>query len=289
MTQRTQACQQIRGCVIRAALLCSLAAVFAGTTIAGELNAPQPSNSSASSHFVLPDLNLEMRRIEAGTFAMGTASGGPESERPVTQITISQPFWLGRTEVTQAQWQAIMGSNPAHLKGEDRPVEHVSWTDAMAFARALTDRERAAGRLPEGYIYTLPTEAQWEYACRAGTTGLYPGDLDAMGWYEKNAAYETHPVALKDPNAWGLHDMHGNVWELCLDWYALYPGGSVTDPTGPETGSHRVSRGGGFRGAAEHCQSAHRNRDKPFNRNAQLGFRIALSSPPASTVARLSH
>ena len=218
-----------------------------------------------------------MRRIEAGTFAMGTASGGPESERPVTHVTISQPFWLGRTEVTQAQWQAVMGTNPAHLKGEDRPVEHVSWTDAMAFAQALTDRERASGRLPDGYAYTLPTEAQWEYACRAGSTGTYPGELDAMGWYKGNAAYETCRVALKQPNAWGLYDMHGNVWELCFDWYALYPGGNITDPRGAETGSHRVSRGGAFRSEAEHCGSAHRNRERPFNRNAQLGFRIALS------------
>lgn len=225
---------------------------------------------------------MELRRIEPGTFAMGTQSGGPDSERPVTHVTISQSFWLGKTEVTQAQWAAIMGTNPSHLKGEDRPVEHVSWTDAMTFGRKLTERERAAGRLPDGYIYTLPTEAQWEYACRAGTTGLYSGDLDEMGWHKKNAEWVTHPVGSKKPNAWGLHDMHGNVWELCYDWYELYRGGDITDPIGAVSGSHRVSRGGSHGSAPEHCQSAHRNRERPFNRNAHLGFRIALS--PASLV-----
>ncbi len=274
-----------------ALLLCALTLTFAASSPAASAknsNRPQPAHLTAGSHILIEDLSLEMRRIEAGTFDMGTASGGPDSERPVTRVTISQPFWLGRTPVTQGQWQAVMGTNPAHLKGENRPVEHVSWTDAMAFARTLTDRERTAGRLPEGYAYTLPTEAQWEYACRAGTTGLYPGNLDAMGWHKYNAVYETHPVAEKEPNAWGLYDMHGNVWELCFDWYALYPGGDITDPTGAPSGSHRVSRGGSYRSEREHCQSAHRNREKPFNRNAQLGFRIALSVSKPPTPAAVS-
>lgn len=274
--QTSACCLRLREFV----LVCVLTSALGPSSLFSARSDDAPSNASDPfrSHLIVQSLNLEMRRIEAGTFDMGSASSGPDSERPVTRVTISRPFWLGRTEVTQAQWQAVMGSNPSHLKGEDRPVEHVSWTDAMAFAQALTERERAAGRLPPGYVYTLPTEAQWEYACRAGTTGLYPGDLDEMGWFKDNAVYETHPVALKEPNAWGLHDMLGNVWELCLDWYALYPGGSLTDPTGPATGLRRVSRGGSYRSEREHCQSAHRNRERPSNRNAQLGFRIALSA-----------
>ncbi len=272
-----------RGRALRFFPICVLAlSLGAVPASAGSDPAPAPAPDPFASHLTIPSLNLEMRRIEAGTFDMGTASGGPDSERPVTRVTISRPFWLGRTEVTQAQWQAVMGSNPSHLKGEDRPVEHVSWTDAIAFAAALTQREREAGRLPPGYVYTLPTEAQWEYACRAGMTGLYSGDVDAMGWHKYNAAYVTHSVGLKEPNAWGLHDMHGNVWELCLDWYALYPGGSLTDPTGPATGMRRVSRGGSHGSEREHCQSAHRNREKPSNRNAHLGFRLALSAAPAA-------
>lgn len=225
----------------------------------------------------IDDLQLTLRPIPAGTFQMGTASGGADAERPVMAVTISRPFWLGESLVTQAQWLALMGDNPAHLKGPERPVEHVSWTDAMAFCEKLTTRERQAGRLPPGYVYTLPTEAQWEYACRAGTTGEFSGDLDAMAWYQPNTDFRTEPVKRKQPNAWGLYDMHGNLWELCFDWFALYPGGPVTDPSGPETGTHRISRGGSWKSPAAHLGSAHRNREHPWNRNANLGFRVALT------------
>ncbi|MCW5550178.1 MAG: SUMF1/EgtB/PvdO family nonheme iron enzyme [Opitutaceae bacterium] len=223
-------------------------------------------------HIVLEGLGLEMRHIPAGSFQMGGAGN------PTQQVTISRPFWLGKTEVTQGQWQAVMGNNPSHFKGSNLPAENVSWADAMEFCRKLTERERAAGRLPAGYVYTLPTEAQWEYACRAGTTGDYAGNLDAMGWYSGNAGGSTKPVGTKAANAWGLHDMHGNVWEWCLDWYGNYPGGSVTDPTGPASGSFRVARGGGWGSTADLCRSADRNGSPPGNRNGFLGFRPALSS-----------
>ena len=227
--------------------------------------------------FAIAELGIEMIAIPAGTFEMGSENGNSD-EKPVTRVTFSKPFWLGKTEVTQGQWQALMGSNPANFKGDDRPVETVSWDDAMEFCRKLTERERVAGRLPEGYAYTLPTEAQWEYACRAGTTGDYAGNLDDMGWYDKNSGSTTHPVAQKQANAWGLYDMHGNVWEWCLDWYAeKLPGGSVTDPAGPSAGTDRVSRGGGWISGAGFCRSAHRYWYVPGNRFNFLGFRVSLA------------
>jgi formylglycine-generating enzyme required for sulfatase activity len=169
-----------------------------------------------------------------------------------------------------------MGDNPAGFPGDDRPVEKVSWDDAMEYCRKLTERERAAGRLPEGYGYTLPTEAQWEYACRAGTTGDYAGNLDEMGWYVRNSGNQPHPVGQKQANAWGLYDMHGNVWEWCSDWYGNYPSGSVTDPKGAASGSLRVYRGGSWIGVASGCRSAHRLGNGAGVRNGDLGFRLAF-------------
>jgi formylglycine-generating enzyme required for sulfatase activity len=236
---------------------------------------------AASRPIMIRDLGLEMLPISPGRFAMGSASGGLDHERPVTQVTISRPFWLGKTEVTQAQWEALMGSDPSNFKGANLPVEQVTWDEAMAFCQKLTERERAAGRLPEGYAYTLPTETQWEYACRAGTTGDYAGHLDTMGWYDANSGNSTNPVGQKQANAWGLHDMHGNVWEWCLDWYGNYPGGSVTDPSGPGSGSHRVIRGGSWLPFAVNCRSAFRFMITPDIRENSLGFRVALT--PART------
>ncbi|GIL14812.1 MAG: hypothetical protein BroJett038_35320 [Chloroflexota bacterium] len=226
----------------------------------------------------IPGLVLEMIPIASGTFPMGSASGGFDHERPVTQVRITKAYWLGETEVTQDQWEAVMGTKPSRFKGKNLPVEQVSWTDAMEFCRKLTERERLAGRLPEGYEYTLPTEAQWEYACRAGTTGDYAGSLDAMAWYGGNSDNQTKPVGGKQANGWGLYDMHGNVWEWCLDWYGNYPGGSVTDPNGASSGSGRVNRGGSWELPADLCRSALRNWFFPGTRWYGLGFRLALSS-----------
>ncbi len=226
-------------------------------------------------------VKMEMLWVKPGSFLMGS----PASERDRRdnenqfQVTLSKGYWLGKTEVTQAQWQAVMGSNPSHFKGGSLPVEQVNWEEAMAFCRRLTERERAAGRLPAGYAYTLPTEAQWEYACRAGTTGAYAGPLDAMAWYSNNSGNRTQPVATKQANGWGFHDMHGNVWEWCLDWYGNYAAGSATDPRGPSTGSFRVYRGGGWGNSAVYCRSAYR-RYSVDSRNRFLGFRVALSSVP---------
>jgi formylglycine-generating enzyme required for sulfatase activity len=166
----------------------------------------------------------------------------------------------------------------------------VSWTDAMEFCKKLSERpdERTAGRM-----YRLPTEAEWEYACRAGSKTPYSfgfGDdktnLSNFAWFTSNSGGETHAVGQKRPNAWGLHDMHGNVWEWCSDWYGAYAAGTVTDPTGPAGGSSRVVRGGGWINAAGNCRSADRHGSDPSDRNDYLGFRLALSPsgsmPPAA-------
>lgn len=235
-------------------------------------------NPKKKPHFTIPGLNLEMRHIEAGSFQMGSANSNQSDERPVTQARITKAYWLGATEVTQGQWEAVMGNNPSNFGGSNLPVERVSYDDALSFCRKLTERERSAGRLPEGYVYTLPTEAQWEYACRAGTTGDYAGSLDAMGWYTSNSADSTEPVGTKQANAWGLYDMHGNVWEWCLDWEGDYPGGNVTDPIGASSGSNRVNRGGSWLYSADNCRSAYRDGSDPGFRGNDLGFRLALSS-----------
>ena len=223
----------------------------------------------------------EMVRIPPGSFVMGSPRGGGDDQRPVTRVTLTTAFSLGKTQVTQRSWAAVMGSNPSGFKGESLPVENVSWDDAMEFCRKLTTLERSAGSLPKGYVYTLPTEAQWEYACRAGTTGDYAGDLQAMAWFAENAGRTTHAVATKQANAWGLHDMHGNVWEWCADWYAdKLPGGSVSDFKGAASGSNRVNRGGSWRFDAAVCRSAFRFGFSPGFRLGNLGFRLALSSVP---------
>lgn len=215
--------------------------------------------------------------IPPGQFAMGSPpgeSGRSDDERQHTVI-LSERFWLARTECTQGQWEAVMGTNPSQSKGSDLPVENVSWADAAEFCRKLTERERSAGRLPEGWEFALPTEVRWEYACRAGSEGPYAGDLGAMGWYAENSGGKTHPAGGKAANAWGLCDMHGNVWEWCADWYGEYPGEVVRDPPGPPSGSIRVDRGGGWDCTAPLCRSADRSWDTPDSRIDYLGFRPA--------------
>ncbi|MBO7106802.1 MAG: formylglycine-generating enzyme family protein [Verrucomicrobia bacterium] len=247
----------------------------------------------------LPDnVDLDMVGIEPGTFMMGSPKNelGRENKETLHQVTLTKGYWLGKYEVTQAQYKAVTGTNPSWDKGADLPVEQVTWNDAMEFCSKLTDIEREAGRLPEGYEYTLPTEAQWEYACRAGTTtALNSGknlsdeyqcpEMDEVGWYWYNGGKEsynnnlicTHSGGQKKPNAWGLYDMHGNVGEWCLDWYEDYPTTAVVDPTGPDTGTDRAVRWGSWWNAAWACRSAYRGNDKPDAVYASLGFRVALA------------
>ncbi len=227
--------------------------------------------------FTTETADIPMIWIKPGTFRMSQIQGSDDD----TQVTLTRGYWLGRTEVTQEQWQVVMEDVfvPNYFKGSDRPVERVSWVFAMEFARRLTERERAAGRMPHDYDYTLPTEAQWEYACRAGTTGPHAGELSAMAWYELNSDRQTHPVAQKQPNAWGLYDMHGNVWEWCADASGGYPGGQANDPmtvsSGSTSGSARIMRGGGWNSGAGECRSAFRFWQS-LNHSG-LGFRLALA------------
>jgi formylglycine-generating enzyme required for sulfatase activity len=241
------------------------------------------------------DVTLDLVWIPPGTFTMGSprsevGSEGDhqEWEGPQTVVTISKGFWLGKTLVTQKQYKAVTGHKPGdqgHFVGEDftnigpnAPMEAVSWDDAMAFCQKLTDQERAAGHLPEDLIFTLPTEAQWEYACRAGTTGARYGNLDYIAWYAGNSGNTTHPVARKQPNAWGLYDMLGNVFEWCSDWYYIrHPGGKVTDPVGPLGGDDHVIRGGSWLTPADDCRSAYRDIGHGgWGRYNFIGFRLAL-------------
>ena len=171
-----------------------------------------------------------------------------------------------------------MGSNPSHFKGPDRPVETVSWDAAMEFCRKLTKMHQEAGVMPQGWSWRLPTEAEWEYAARAGTIGPRHGELDAIAWHSGNSGGETHPVKQKAANAWGLYDMMGNVYEWCSDLYGDYPSGSVTDTTGETSGSYRLYRGGSWLYEAGVCRSAYRIRYVPGFRYSGLGFRSVLSS-----------
>jgi formylglycine-generating enzyme required for sulfatase activity len=219
--------------------------------------------------------------IPPGTFVMGTRIGeaGRVPDEIQHTVTLTQGFWFSDHEVTQEEYQMVMGSNPSYFKVDlNRPVEQVSWNDAVLYCQKLTERERAAGRITLQQAYRLPTEAEWEYAARAGTTGARYGELDAIGWYANNSGYESRPVRQKTPNTWGLHDMIGNVWEWCSDWYGAYPTGSVADPTGLGSGSLRVSRGGGFANGSNGLRSAARLSVEPSGRSYLLGFRPALSS-----------
>ena len=224
--------------------------------------------------FTISDLGLEMIWVKHGAFMMG-------GELSQHQVTLTKGFYLGKYEVTQAQWERVMGNNPSHFKGADRPVGKVSWNDAVEFCKKLTEMEKKAGRVPQGMSYQLPTEAQWEYACRAGTSTMYSwGDSISS----KNASYDrdfddgTTPVGKYPANPWGFHDMHGNVWEWCSDWYGDYPSGSVTNPIGPAAGSYRVLRGGSWGGDGTDLRSAKRFSNTPGARSHSLGFRVGFQS-----------
>jgi len=229
---------------------------------------------------ILNSIGIKLMRIPNGKFMMGSPETEDRKDDEIQhEVTISRNFYMGSTEVTQAQWVAIMEKNPSRYKGDDMPVEKVSWDEAVEFCKRLSEMpdEKKAGRK-----YRLPTEAEWEYACRAGTKTQYSfGDaielIDEHGWYVDNSLKEIHSVGMKKPNAWGLYDMHGNVWEWCADWYGEYPKGSATDPRGPEDGLDRVSRGGSWTNDAVSCRSAYRFWRDSSNRHS-LGFRVALSS-----------
>jgi formylglycine-generating enzyme required for sulfatase activity len=223
---------------------------------------------------------LAVRWIPSGRFTMGSPSSEPGRTFDEVQheAVLTRGFFLAETECTQGQWERVMGGNPSNFMGTERPVERVSWDEAVEYCRKLTAKQCAEGILPEGWEWRLPTEAEWEYAARAGTTGPRYGELDAIGWWDGNSGRQTHPVKQKAANAWGLHDMMGNVSEWCSDWRADYPTGSVPDPTGPSSGSFRVTRGGSWYFFASSERSANRGGHPPGDRTLTLGFRPALSS-----------
>jgi formylglycine-generating enzyme required for sulfatase activity len=225
-------------------------------------------------------VKLELVWCPPGSFLMGSPENQADRSKDETQhrVTLTKGFWLGKTEVTQRQWEVIMGSNPSNFKGADLPVETVNWDDCQEFVRKLKAKlANAQTRAsPEG-LFRLPTEAEWEYACRAGTDGSYAGRLDDMGWYSDNSVKTTHAAGQKRANAWGLYDMHGNVWEWCQDWCGDYPSESVIDPADTVSGSRRVVRGGCWISYASSCRSARRNAGAPDYAINYVGFRVTLS------------
>jgi len=256
-----------------------------GTVTAHGINTPPAT--------VIPVVGMVW--IQPGTFIMGSRDdelGRGTDEGPQTVVTLTRGFWMGVHEVTQGEYLARVGSNPSHFTaanghGDDlnRPVEQVTWASATNYCGLLTTAERAPGRIPSTWAYRLPTEAEWEYGCRAGarTTRFGYGDdlsyaaLTNYAWYSANSGSTTHPVEQKLANPWGLMDMHGNVWEWCQDWNGAYPGGSVTDWVQPTTGSYRAIRGGGWLYSASYCRSADRPANDPANASDSLGFRVVLA------------
>lgn len=237
---------------------------------------PPPVSAPSRGIFVRRDVLNALRnsfvRIPAGEFMMGSGNGAAD-ERPVHRVRLSRSLEMCKYEVTQTQWEAGMGSNPSHYKGPNLPVENVSWEDVQQFLQKLN-------ALNDGYIYRLPTEAEWEYGCRAGSTGDYAGPLDAMAWYGSNATGTTHPVGQKKPNSWGLYDMHGNVLEWCQDWFndSYYTQSPSVDPRGPSAGSSRVLRGGNWVLGSGFLRSARRSARTPGLRENDLGFRLVRTT-----------
>ena len=260
---------------------------------------PKPAGGNAARPRAATNrYGIELVYVPAGSFMMG-AENGVADEKPVHRVTISEGFYIGMYEVTQAQWQAVVGSNPSYFKGENRPVEQVSWDDVQTFLQKLNAQN-------DGYVYRLPSEAEWEYAARAGTTADYAGNLDQIAWYGNNsgnnpldavAIYakdsanyykrimenggQTHPVGQKQPNAFGLYDMHGNVWEWCQDYYQESYAGAPSDGSawlrGKES-KYRVLRGGSWVGGAGYLRSAVRGRSEPGNRLYIFGFRVVADA-----------
>ena len=212
--------------------------------------------------------------VEGGTFIMGCIEGECESnELPTHQVTVSS-FYMGKYEITQKEWEGVMGNNPSSIKGDNLPVENVSWNDIQEFIFRLN--------AVTGKKYRLPTEAEWEYAARGGNQSngfKYSGsnNLDAVAWYAGNSGNNTHPVGYKQPNELGIYDMSGNVWEWCSDWYGEYPEFSQINPQGPVSGSERIGRGGAYYVIATRCRVSNRDSDPPNLFGSTLGFRLVLS------------
>ena len=234
--------------------------------------------------FTVNGVTFKMVDVEGGTFTMGaTSEQGSDAydyEKPAHQVTLSD-YWIGETEVTEGLWKAVMGSNPSeYKKGDSYPVEYVTWNDCQTFIKKLNELT--------GETFRLPTEAEWEFAARGGTQSQdykYSGGntVGDVAWYwdnipsqsSSNPNYGKQPVATKAANELGLYDMSGNVWEWCQDWYGSYSSAAQTNPTGPSTGSYRVSRGGSWSDYARHCRVSSRDNNTPSRRCSNLGLRLA--------------
>ena len=259
---------------------------FAQAKPADEPNTPPKTGPAPNQNRIIPDLGIECAYVKAGTFRMGSAESGPNDEKPVHVVKISRGCWMGTCEITQAQWRALMGTEPSKYKGDELPVEMVSWDETVEFCRKLTQRERKASRLPDGYVYRLPTEAEWEYAARGGTKSRsfkYSGsnNPEEVSWHYPGSSDETHPVGTKRPNELGLYDMAGNVWEWCLDWYAAdyYRRSPQANPVNSDSGdkTYRVCRGGSWGLYPTHCRSANRGGGTPTGKFYSYGFRVVLA------------
>lgn len=221
-------------------------------------------------------INMEFVLIHPGTFTMGSPLGSEESgdESPEHKVTITKPFYIGKYEVTQEQWEQLMGTNPSTFKGDKRPTDSVSWDDSQLFLKKLQEKT--------GHSFTLPTEAQWEYAARAGTSTRwnFGSDESVLGdyaWFAENSDEGTHPAGQKKPNAWGLYDLYGNVQEWCYDWYANpYLLSDDSDPQGPDSGESRVLRGGAWGDDSSMVRSAYRNASGSDNRAPGSGIRVVM-------------
>jgi formylglycine-generating enzyme required for sulfatase activity len=217
------------------------------------------------------DYGIEMVYVQGGTFQMGS-NDGEDHEKPVHSVTLDN-FYIGKYEVTQAQWRAVMGSNPSHFKGDNLPVENVSWDDVQEFIKKLNSIT--------GKTYRLPTEAEWEYAARGGNKSKgyeYSGSdkIEDVAWYVGNSENKTHPVGTKKPNELGVYDMSGNVYEWCQDWYGSYSSSRQKNPQGPSSGTYCVFRGGSWKYIDYFCRSANRFYYYPHYRGYNLGFRLVL-------------
>ena len=232
-------------------------------------------NDSSERTFTINGVSFDMVLVKARTFTMGATPEMEDpwdDEKPVHQVTLTNDYYIGKTEVTQALWKAVIGSNPSFFEGDNKPVESVSWDDCQEFISKLNTAT--------GKNFRLPTEAEWEFAARGGNKSnhyQYSGsdNIDDVAWYNDNS--KTHDVASKRPNELGLYDMSGNVWEWCSDWYGDYSSSAQTNPTGANSGSYRVSRGGGWFNLAWDCRSSYRDGYSPDGRGYYLGLRLALS------------
>jgi len=267
-------------------LLCSLTACRTEEKVSIPMPPVEISTPSEGATFE-SSIGMKFKLIPAGKFLMGSPEDEKDRDGDETQheVTLTKAFYMGIYPVTQDEYQKVMGNNPSYFKGGNRPVETVSWDDAQDFCKKLTALDIQAGKLKPGESYRLPTEAEWEYACRAGTkTRFYWGDdldytqIGDYVWYYKNSDNQTHDVGQKKLNAFGLYDMSGNVYQWCGDWYGDYPAGAVTDPTGPGNGQSRVERCGFWHGHPLCGRSSHRNGVNPDYPVNIIGFRIVLTS-----------